>query len=411
MPDPVPSFELPPGGVMGDTRFYARAVDAIRHACTLVGEAADAAQRAGFFARLANWADEADAAAFEAEQAAVWASVSARRASRETEVYREAARRTVAEIASAYFPAEEGDSAGSVTSDGASSSSAEAMQDKSPGVPPSASRAAANSALDAVMLALDSLAKERRDEAAMVDRRPADDGYVEMAGTLNILTEAHDSYRDVADALDTLLKEQEAYRQEFDYDSQTALAADIQADLVDVAQKDRVSGVREALADLRVVRSAYNDSMTNHVWDLMADVRISLSKAGASIREVQASVGANQEARDPYGASAMLAALRNPGETSPETYDTAIDAVAEVADDLFRCRDAYVAVQRVLAEVRAVAADALIEARAAVGADALLEARAAYDLASSALDALLEAQSEFAMGLATAIPDFIKSGR
>ncbi|MCQ3811861.1 MAG: hypothetical protein KTV68_15040, partial [Acidimicrobiia bacterium] len=114
---------------------------------------------------------------------------------------------------------------------------------------------------------------------------------------------------------------------------------------------------------------------------------------------------------DPYGATAMLAALREPDETSAEAYDTAIDAVAEVTDDLFRCRDSYIAVQRVLAELRAVAADALIEARAAVGADALIEARAAHDLASSALDSLIEAQSEFGIGLATAIPDFIQAGR
>ncbi len=396
---------------MGDTRFYARAVDAIRNTCTLVGEAADAAQRAGFFARLANWDDEAEAAAFEADQTAVWAAVSARRAIRETEVYREAARRTVAEIASAYFPDEGGDGAGLVAAGEDSTPSAEAAHDQVPGTPGSGSCASSNRALDAVMLALDALSEERQEGAVVVGHPTADDGYVEMAETLGILTEAHDSYHDVADALNTLLKAQEDYRQELDSEVQTALAADIQTDLVAEAQKDRVSGVRSALADLRVVRSAYNDTMTNHVWDLMTEVRISLAKAGASMEEVQASVGLREEARDPYGATAMLAALREPDEASAEAYDTAIDAVAEVTDDLFRCRDSYIAVQRVLAELRAVAADALIEARAAVGADALIEARAAHDLASSALDSLIEAQSEFGIGLATAIPDFIQAGR
>lgn len=411
MPEPLANFELPPGGVMGETGFYARAVDAIRHTCTLVGEAADAAQRAGFFARLANWEDEAEAAALEADQTAVWAAVSARRASRETDVYREAARRTIAAIASAYISDEGGGGGGPVAVGEDLAPSAEAAQDKGPGPPGPGSRTPSNRALDAVILALDSLAEERREAAAVVGRQPADDGYVEMAETLGVLTEAHDSYRDVADALNKLMEAQEAYREEVDSDLQTALASDIQAHLVAGAQKDRVSGVRAALADLRVVRSAYNDVVTNHVWDLLAEVRMSLAKAGTSMREVQASVGVRRETRDPYGASAMVAALREPGETSPETYDTAIDAIAEVTDDLFRCRDAYIAVQGVLAEVRAVAADALIEARAAVGAEALVETRAAYDLASSALDALIEAQREFGTGLATAVPDFAKARR
>ena len=58
---------------MGDTGFYARAADAIRSTLVLVSEAADAVQRAEFFARLANSNDEADAAAVEAHLTAVWA--------------------------------------------------------------------------------------------------------------------------------------------------------------------------------------------------------------------------------------------------------------------------------------------------------------------------------------------------
>ena len=83
--------------------------------------------------------------------------------------------------------------------------------------------------------------------------------------------------------------------------------------------------------------------------------------------------------------------------------------VAEVTHDLFRCKAAYKAVERILAEVRAVAADALIEARAAGGAEALIEARAAYDMASSALDALVAARRASEKGLILATPDVVQS--
>lgn len=402
--EPELSIELPPGGVMGDSGFYARAADAIRSTFALVGEAADAAQRAGFFASMANWNDEADAAAVEADLTAVWAAVSARRAKQETVVFAEAARQTVAEIASAY--AATGESGGGSRAGAAIVGSCNLPV----GGTDKGADTSFSSAFDAFVDAVSSLAEERQNSVAADTVHASDDGYIALAESLSVLTEARGHYREVADALITLLEALEAYRQEIGADSQAALAADIQAHLAAEALMDRVSDVRAALAELRVVRSAYNATVTNDVWDLLAEVRIAFAKAAITLGEVQAAVDDRRENRDPYAASAMIAALGDPSEISPDAYDTAMDVVVEVTNDLLRCKAAYEAVEGVLAEVRAVAADALIEARAAVGAKALIEARAAYDMAGSALEALVEAREAFEVGMVLAVPDFVKVG-
>lgn len=404
MPDPAASFELPPGGVMGDSGFYARAADAIRSACALVGEAADAAQRAGFFASLANWADEAEAAGVEADMTAAWAAVSARRARQDAAVFDEAARRTVAEVASAYAAAAESHQV-----------EASDAQHAESGAFPEESRVegiadSSGSAVDVLMVALAALAEERSSGGTAETAHDPDDGYLALAESLGVLSEARGAYREVADALNALLEAQEAYRQEVDSDTHAALAADIQADLAAEVQAAHISDVRAALADLRVVRSAYNATMANDVWDLLAEVRIALAEAAMTLREVRAAVDLQGKGQDPYGASAFVAALSEPDETSPDAYDAAMDVVVEVTDDLLRCKAAYEAVEGLLAEVRAVAADALIEARAAVGADALVEARAAYDVVDSALDTLVESREAFEVGMALAIPDSIRVG-
>ena len=402
--EPELSIELPPGGVMGDSGFYARAADAIRSTFALVGEAADAAQRAGFFASMANWNDEADAAAVEADLTAVWAAVSARRAKQETVVFAEAARQTVAEIASAYAATGESDG------DPRAGAANEGSCNLPAGGTDKGADTSFSSAFDAFVDAVSSLAEERQNSVAADTVHASDDGYIALAESLSVLTEARGHYREVADALITLLEALEAYRQEIGADSQAALAADIQAHLAAEALMDRVSDVRAALAELRVVRSAYNATVTNDVWDLLAEVRIAFAKAAITLGEVQAAVDDRRENRDPYAASAMIAALGDPSEISPDAYDTAMDVVVEVTNDLLRCKAAYEAVEGVLAEVRAVAADALIEARAAVGAKALIEARAAYDMAGSALEALVEAREAFEVGMVLAVPDFVKVG-
>ena len=404
MSEPELSIELPPGGVMGDSGFYARAADAIRSTFALVGEAADASQRAGFFASMANWDDEADAAAVEADLTAVWAAVSARRARQETAVFAEAARQTVAEIASAYAATEESDE-----SMGASAATEGAHTLPERGTDEGADTSS-SSAFDALVDALSSLAEERRNGVTADAGHGSDDGYITLAESLSVLTEARGAYRDVADALITLLEALEAYRQEIDVDSQIAIAADIQAHLAAEVQMDRVGDVRAALAELRVVRSAYNATVTNDVWDLLAEVRMAFAKAATTLGEVQAAVDVHHEDSDPYAASAMVAALGDSDETSPDAYDAAVDVVVEVTNDLLRCKAAYEAVEGVLAEVRAVAADALIEARAAVGAEALIETRAAHDMASSALEALVEAREAFEVGMVLAVPDFVRVG-
>ena len=388
---------------MGDTGFYARAADAIRSTLVLVSEAADAVQRAGFFARLANSKDEADASAVEAHLTAVWAAVSARRAQRETAVYGEAVRRTVAEIASAYASAKEAEK--SMGPDAATDDPLASTEEGT------GDRAAASSrtAFDTLLDTLISVAQERRDGVTDDASHAADDGYLALAESLSVLTEARAAYREVADALIAVSEAQDVYRREVGLDLQTALAADIQADLAAEAQSALISDVRDALADLRVVRSAYNATVTNVVWDHLAEVRIAFAEATATLREVQTAFDVHRGDHDPYAASALLAAFGHPEKTSPGAYDAAVDVVAEVTHDLFRCKAAYKAVERIMAEVRAVAADALIEARAAVGAEALIEARAAYDMASSALDALVAARRASEKGLILATPDVVQS--
>ena len=280
MSEPELSIELPPGGVMGDSGFYARAADAIRSTFALVGEAADAAQRAGFFASMANWDDEADAAAVEADLTAVWAAVSARRARRETAVFAEAARQTVAEIASAYAATEEGDE-----SMGASAASEGAHTLPERGTDEGADTSS-SSAFDALVDALSALAEERRNGVTADAGHGSDDGYITLAESLSVLTEARGAYRDVADALITLLEALEAYRQEIAADSQIAIAADIQAHLAAEVQMDRVGDVRAALAELRVVRSAYNATVTNDVWDLLAEVRMAFEEGEGGVQGV-----------------------------------------------------------------------------------------------------------------------------
>lgn len=363
---------------MADPGFYARAADAIRGACALIGEAADATQRAGFFAVLEDWVDEAKAAAHEADQTAMGAAAAARRARREVDVYAEVARRTVAEVLAAYAAAS-----------GAETEPVDSLPDPSPDPVPA------------------------QDLALMPDQ--GSDDYTALVEVLPALSSAREAFEDVAEVMIALSDAQDAYRQEMAAGAQTAMAADVQSAREADALAAYVTAIRASLAGLRIARSAYNATVTNDVWDLLAEARSALTAAAGSILEAREAFGADDGAQDHYAAFAFVGILGGREGVSPGAYDVVQDAVTEVTERLLRVKAAYEDVEAALVEVRAVAADALIEARAVasdalleiravVGADALMEARGAYNTASAALDSLVQARLDFEIGFAMAVP-------
>ena len=388
MAEPVTSPEFAAGDVVSDSRHYAGAVEALRSACAQVGEAADAAQRAGFFADIADWNDEADASAHDADKAAVMAMAEALRAKEAVAAYADAARRTLAEVTAAFAAAEMPDS----STAGAGAAEADAADEDVEG------EGAYSGHLSGALVAL---AEERERET---DQGTDEAGYVKMANTLTVLADARTAYRDVDEALILLANARTAYLQESEAASQTALAADIQAAVADDIRSSSIGQFRSALTALAVTRTAYNAAVADELWGALAEARTNLAAATATVFEIQAAAGESGSADDVHSASALAYSFSD-SETPADIYDAARDVVIEAKEFRRRAQSACDAIDALLVENRAVAADALIEAREVVGAGALVEIRAAYDTASAAMDSLFGARAAFEVGFDFTLPE------
>ncbi len=389
MADPVAADDFSAGGVVSDSRYYAGAVEALRSACAQIGEAADAAQRAGFFADIIGWNDEADASAHDADKAAVMAMAEALRAKGAVAAYADAARSTLAEVTAAFAAAEP--LGGAIV--GAGAEDGEAADDEGADEASPFSGHLAN--------ALVALVEERERE---VDAESDETGYVKMAQTLGVLADARQSYRDVDETLIMLANARTAYLKESEAASQTALAADLKAAVADDINSSSIGQFRSALTTLAVTRTAYNAAVANELWGALAEARINLAAATATVFEIQAAAGDSGGADDIHSASALAYSFSDSG-TPTGVYDAARDVVIEAKEFRRRAQSACDAVDALLVENRAVAADALIEARAVVGSGDLVEIRAAYEIASAAMDSLFGARAAFEVGFDLTLPE------
>ena len=388
MADPVVDTELSAGGVISDSRYYAGAVESLRSACAQIGEAADAAQRAGFFADITGWNDEADASAHDADKAAVVAMAEALRAKGAVAAYADAARSTLAEVTAAFAAAEP--LGGAIVGAGAGDSADEEAAATEGGA---FSGHLAN--------ALVALVEERERET---DADADEAGYVKMAQTLGVLADARQAYRDVDETLIMLANARTAYLKDSEAASQTALAADIKAAVADDISSSSIGEFRSALTALAVTRTAYNAAVANELWGALAEARINLAAATATVFEIQAAAGDGGAADDIHSASALAYSFSDSG-TPTDVYDAARDVVIEAKEFRRKAQSACDAVDALLVENRAVAADALIEARAVVGSADLVEIRAAYEIASAAMDSLFGARAAFEVGFDFTLPE------
>ena len=388
MADPVAADNFSPGGVVSDSRYYAGAVEALRSACAQIGEAADAAQRAGFFADIVGWNDEADASAHDADKAAVMAMAEALRAKGAVAAYADAARSTLTEVTAAFAAAEPPSSA---------------IVDAGVGDRRGAHGGADGESAFSGHLAgaLVALVEERERE---IDAESDDAGYAKMALTLSILADARRAYRDVDETLIMLANARTAYLKESEAASQTALAADLKAAVADDISSSSIGEFRAALTALAVTRTAYNAEVANELWGALAEARINLAAATATVFEIQAAAGDSAAAADVHSASALAYSFGGSG-TPTDVYDAARDVVIEAKEFRRRAQSACDAVDSLLVENRAVAADALIEAWAVVGSSALVEIRAAYEIASAAMDSLFGARAAFEVGFDLTLPE------
>lgn len=385
--------EFSAGGVVSDSRYYAGAVESLRSACAQIGEAADAAQRSGFFARVTDWKDEADASALDADKAAVMAMAEALRAKEAVAAYADAARKTLAEVTAAFAAASMPDS----PAGGAAMESADGdeMQDAAP------QEVEAEGAFSGHLSdALVALAEERERDAEGGD----DDDYGKLAQTLSVLAGARSAYRAVDEALILLANARTTYLKESLAAAQTALAADLKAAVADDIRTTSIGQFRSALTTLAVTRTAYNAEVADELWGALAEARTNLAAATATVLEIQAAAGDPGAADDVHAASALAYSFNDSG-TPTGIYDAARDVVIEAKDYRRRAQSACDAVDVLLVENRAVAADALIEARSVVGAGALFEIRTAYDTTSAAMDALFGARAAFEVGFDFTLPE------
>ena len=385
--------ELSAGGVVADSRYYAGAVEALRSSCAHIGEAADAAQRSGFFARITDWNDEADASAHDADRAAVMAMAEALRAKEAVATYADAARKTLAEVTAAFAAAAKPD--GSM--DDAGGEMADGVE--APGAAPQEAEAkgAFSGHLSGALVAL---AEERERDAEGGD----EDDYDKLAQTLSVLAGARSAYRAVDEALILLANARTTYLKESLAAAQTALAADLKAAVADDIRAASVGQFRSALTALAVTRTAYNAEIADELWGALTEARTNLAAATATVLEIQAAAGDLGTADDVHAASALAYSFSDSG-TPTGIYDAARDVVIEAKEYRRRAQSACDAVDVLLVENRAVAADALIEARSVVGAGALLEIRAAYDTTSAAMDALFGARAAFEVGFDFTLPE------
>ena len=388
MADPVVDTELSAGGVVSDSRYYAGAVESLRSACAQIGEAADAAQRARFFADIIGWNDEADASAHDADKAAVVAMAEALRAKGAVAAYADAARSTLAEVTAAFAAAEP--LGGAIVGAGAEDSADEEAATNEGGA---FSGHLAN--------ALVALVEERERET---DAESDEAGYVKMAQTLGVLADARQAYRDVDETLILLANARTAYLKDSEAASQTLLAADIKAAVADDISSSSIGEFRSALTALAVTRTAYNAAVANELWGALAEARINLAAATATVFEIQAAAGDGGAADDIHSASALAYSFSDSG-TPTDVYDAARDVVIEAKEFRRKAQSACDAVDALLVENRAVAADALIEARAVVGSADLVEIRAAFEIASAAMDSLFGARAAFEVGFDLTLPE------
>ena len=391
MVEPATEVEFSAGGVVSDSRYYAGAVEALRSACAQIGEAADATQRAGFFADIIGWNDEADASAHDADKAAVMAMAEALRAKGAVAAYADAARSTLAEVTAAFAAAEP--LGGGIMGAGAGDDDGEADADDAADEGSAFSGHLAN--------ALVALVEERERE---VDPESDETGYVKMAQTLGVLADARQAYRDVDETLIMLANARTAYLKESEAASHTALAADLKAAVADDINSSSIGQFRSALTTLAVTRTAYNAAVANELWGALAEARINLAAATATVFEIQAAAGDSGGADDIHSASALAYSFSDSG-TPTGVYDAARDVVIEAKEFRRRAQSACDAVDALLVENRAVAADALIEARAVVGSADLVEIRAAYEIASAAMDSLFGARAAFEVGFDLTLPE------
>ena len=385
MADPVANAEFSAGGVVSDSRYYAGAVEALRSACAHIGEAADAAQRSGFFADIADWNDEALASAHDADKAAVMAMAEALRAKGSVAAYADAARSTLAEVTAAFAAPETASSA--VFGAGAGAAAGQTNEESG------FSGHLAN--------ALVALVEEREREA---DLDADEAGYLKMANTLTVLADARQAYRDVDEALILLANARISYLKESEAAAQTALAADLKAAVAEDISSSSIGEFRSALTTLGVTRTAYNAAVADELWAALAEARINLAAATATVFEIQAAAGDRGGADDVHAASALAYSFSD-SETPTDVYDAARDVVIEAKEYRRRAQAACDAVDALLVENRAVAADALIEARAVIGPEALVEIRAAYEIASAAMDSLFGARAAFEVGFDFTVPE------
>ncbi len=388
MAEPAVETEFSAGGVISDSRYLAGAVEALRSACAHIGEAADAAQRAGFFADIAGWNDEADASAHDADKAAVLAMAEALRAKGAVASYADAARSTLAEVTAAFAAADSPTSA--IVGAGAGDTDAADGETEE--------KSEFSGHLASALVAL----VEERERDADLDSDEA--GYVKMAQTLTVLADARQAYRDVDEALILLANARTAYLKELEAASQTALAADLKTAVDDDINSSSVGKYRSALTSLAVTRTAYNAAVADDLWAALAEARINLVAATATAFEIQVVAGDRDSTDDVHSASALAYSFSD-SETPTDVYDTARDVVIEAKEFRRRAQVACDAVDALLVENRAVAADALIEAQALIGTGALVEVRAAYEIASAAMDSLFGARAAFEVGFDFTLPE------
>ncbi len=393
MAEPAVETEFSAGGVISDSRYLAGAVEALRSACAHIGEAADAAQRAGFFADIAGWNDEADASAHDADKAAVLAMAEALRAKGAVASYADAARSTLAEVTAAFAASDSPTSA--IVGAGAGDTDAADGETEE--------KSEFSGHLASALVAL----VEERERDADLDSDEA--GYVKMAQTLTVLADARQAYRDVDEALILLANARTAYLKELEAASQTALAADLKTAVDDDINSSSVGKYRSALTSLAVTRTAYNAAVADDLWAALAEARINLVAATATAFEIQVVAGDRDSTDDVHSASALAYSFSD-SETPTDVYDTARDVVIEAKEFRRRAQVACDAVDALLVENRAVAADALIEAQALIGTGALVEVRAAYEIASAAMDSLFGARAAFEVGFDFTLPEVFGDG-
>jgi len=395
MAEPGIGVEFSAGGVVTDSRYYAGAVESLRSACAQIGDAADAAQRAGFFADIAGWNDEADASAHDADKASVLAMAEALRAKGAVAAYADAARRTLAEVTAAF--AEAGTPGSSPFGSGAGSVGADDADAAGTGEAAGERGAFSGHLADALV----ALMQEREGEA---DLESDEAGYLKMAKTLTVLADARQAYREVDETLIMLANARSAYLEDTEAASRTALAADIKAALAADISSSSVGVFRSALTTLAGTRTAYTAEVANELWSALTEARTNWAAAAATVFEIRAAASDRGGLDDIHAASALAYSFGD-SETPTDVYDTARDVVIEAKEFRRRAQAACDAVDALLVENRAVAADALVEARAAVGSQTLVEALAAYEMTSAAMDSLFGARAAFEVGFDLTLPE------